>query len=141
MRRLVAGVAVAIAIAVILVAPVVPSKAVSYTSTSPTTPSSPIETPCCTWSESDPTGSRGGGSFANGTYTMSLSTYNTMLHDPYSHWCSSNDRFVGDTVYLTCPPSNVTSGNSLSANSGFESGTCWLMGHGGLYFDGRYIWK
>jgi hypothetical protein len=131
-----------IAAAVVIAVPVIPSKPASYTSTSQTATGLPATTPPYTWCESDPTGSRCGGSFANGTYTMSLSTYNSMLHDPYQHFCSNDTRIAGDTIYLTCPQTNIVSGLSSSTSvNGFESLSCWLIGRGGLYYDGRYIWR
>jgi hypothetical protein len=110
MHRTLLPVAVVTVIVLIFLVPLVPSKAASQAWLSPLRSASSI--PPNSWCEADPTGTRCGGILGNGTYTMSLSTYNSMLNDPYSHWCSNHLRFEGDTVYLTCPNLGIQAGGA-----------------------------
>jgi len=84
----------------------------------------------------------------NGTWEMDLASYQSLLKDPYAGICKGNVSIVDDTVYLTCPQSNISAGgltmlpssSSIQAapSGGLGSVTYLLFGVGGLYSDGNY---
>ena len=58
---------------------------------------------------SDPSGTYAFYYLGNGQYSMSLSAYDRLLHDPYSKISATNVQVSGNTVIITVPESNVTS--------------------------------
>ena len=126
---------------VLLLAPVVPSKAVSYTGPS-TVP------PVNHWVLSDPSGTYTGIYLGNGTYSMNLTSYQKLLHDPYTGVPQSNVKVEGNMVYIFVPPSDTVSAPPHGAiaqiaptTTDLESVTCLLFGHGAMLTNGNYLWR
>ena len=139
-RLLVGGAAIAVGM-LLLFAPVVPSNAVTYTGPS-TVP------PVNHWVLSDPSGMYTGIYLGNGTYSMNLTSYQKLLHDPYTGAPQSNEKVEGDAVFIFAPPSDTVSAPphgaiaqlALAAND-LESVTCLLFGHGAMLANGNYLWR
>lgn len=140
-RRLLIGCVAAAAGMLLLFAPVVPSQAVTYTGPS-TVP------PVNHWVLSDPSGTYTGIYLGNGTYSMNLTSYHKLLHDPYTVTPQSNVKVEGDTVYIFIPPSDTVSAPPHGAiaqlapsSNDLESVSCLLFGHGGMLANGNYLWR
>jgi hypothetical protein len=138
-RRLLVGCAAVAAGMLLLFAPVVPSNAVSYTGPS-TVP------PVNHWVLSDPSGTYTGIYLGNGTYSMNLTSYQKLLHDPYTVAPQSNVKVEGNTVYIFVPPSDTVSAPPHGAiaqigptTNDLESVTCLLFGHGAMLTNGNYF--
>ena len=140
-RRLLAGCAAVAAGTLLLFAPMVPTNAVSYTGPS-TVP------PVNHWVLSDPSGTYTGIYLGNGTYSMNLTSYQKLLHDPYTVAPQSNVKVEGNTVYIFAPPSDTVSApphGSIAqiapATNDLESVTCLLFGYGAMLTNGNYFWR
>ena len=132
-RRTTAAILAVVAVVLMFTAPVIPAKLATYSTTG--LPAGPPHQ----WFVSDPGGQHSGYTFDNGTNEVNVSTYDRMVQDPYSSPCpNSGVKFEGSVVLFTCNP---TFTSSLPPPEGFESLAYWLVGHGGLYSDGRYLWK
>jgi hypothetical protein len=137
-RRLLVG-CTAVAVGVLMLfAPVVPSNALSYAGPS-------MVPPVNHWVLRDPTGTYTGSYLGNGTYSMNLTAYEKLLHDPYTGTPQSNVKVEGTTVYIYVPPSNTVSGPThgtidppVPASNDLESVTWLLLGHGAMLADGNY---
>ena len=125
----------------LLFAPMVPTTAVSYTGPS-TVP------PVNHWVLSDPSGTYTGIYLGNGTYSMNLTSYQKLLHDPYTVAPQSNVKVEGNTVYIFAPPSDTVSApphgtiaQIAPATNNLESVTLVLFGHGAMLTNGNYFWR
>jgi len=120
----------------LLLVPVVPSNAVSYSGPS-------IIPPVNHWFLSDPSGSYTGIYLGNGTYSMNVTVYQKLLHDPYTVAPTSNVKVEGNTVYIFTPFSNSPPHGIIAppvpATNVLESVTSLFLGHGGILANGNYF--
>ena len=140
-RRLLLGRAAVAAGMLLLFAPVVPFNAVSSTGPS-TVP------PVNHWVLSDPSGTYTGIYLGYGTYSMNLTSYQKLLHDPHTVAPQSNVKVEGNAVYIFAPPSDTVSAphhgaiaQIAPATNDLESVTCLLFGHGAMLSNGNYFWR
>src|SRR5579875_3906986 len=57
----------------------------------------------------DPSGTYVFTYLGNGEYSTNLTTYEKLLHDPYSGTSATNIQIIGNSVIMTTPQNNVTS--------------------------------
>jgi hypothetical protein len=148
-QELVFRISVIAVLAILFLAPVIPSRVASYTD-SPQVSSTPSMIPPVNWGVLvDPSGTYWIHFFDNGTFAMNLTSYQRLLNDPYSTNPSSCPHVIeGNTILITCPtpsPStlhgSLTDASPTSPTHGLESVSYLLIHHGAVYFEGRYTWN
>lgn len=124
---------------IMILVPVVPSKAAAFAGPSNVPPLN-------VWVLRDPSGTYSGSYLGNGTYSMNLTTYQELLRDPYTGVYTTGAEVQGNSVIITVPQSDTVSGptsgvtaiSAVQPSRLFESVTYWLLGHGGFYANGHY---
>lgn len=70
---------------------------------------------------------------------MNVTAYDWLIHDPYAAVCPNTGvKFEGSVVLFACDPTYTY---SSTTQSGLETAAYRLTDHGGLYFDGKYLWQ